>query len=148
MRRPSVDYSKLLNNINNPSWCTDTAGIDEAKGLIGQGSYGPWWYGSDISGHNSLVYFSDHFIYATREALSTDCLDSFFEEELPIFFDYVKFVDCEGAPGACTENETPLQVLEALDKWIVDEIMCAGHRVQGCEQEHVWAVCPTPIEGN
>lgn len=136
-------------NLLNPSYCADTDGLTEAKDLLSQGENGPWWYESDATGHNSIIVFSDHFIYVVREALSTDCYANMFEDETPIFFDYVAYVDCALIGGICTGYDTPLEVLVALDKWLYDEIQCLPHPTnQGCgEAEHTWNSCPNVTTG-
>lgn len=140
-----MDYNSLLNNVNNPQWCSDTAGLETGKDLLDQGGKGPWWYESDVSGKNSIIVFSDHFIYVVREALSTDCMANMFEDEAPIYLDYVAYVDCVNQGGICTGYETQIDVIEALDRWISDEIQCLPHPTnQGCgETEHTWNECVT-----
>lgn len=142
-----MDYNQILGNINNPQWCDDTVGIAEAKDLIG--SNFPYWYASDISGKDSITVFTDHFIMVVREALSTNCVSNMTRDETIVFFDYLKWVDCDkivdGESGCYDQNDyyTDLQAIIALDVWLTDEVQCKDHPTGiGCsEEEFTWGTC-------
>jgi hypothetical protein len=116
--------------LNNAPHCSKTRGIQIAKELLGENL--PYVVEKRMSGE--VIIFNDHFIDTTLEALTTDCIAKMNTAEQNVLFDYLEYLN---SLWNGYEYEHPYgtkkEVVEALDKWIIDEVQCNGHdEVNAC----------------
>ena len=114
-----------------------TAAIADAKELFGENTP----YTVEHRMDETVVVFNPHTISTIREALSTGCMAKMnaAEEEL-----FIKFIDYQNGTTYRDITVDYNDVLGALDRWLMDELLCNPHpTLNACfdSPDHTWTTC-------
>ena len=112
--------------LNNAPHCSKTRGIQIAKELLGENL--PYVVERRLNG--DVVVFNEHFVDTAIEAMSTDCIAKMNACEQNVMFDYMEYLNSK-LNGYQYEHPygTKQDVVEAFDRWIMDELQCKEHPV-------------------
>jgi len=117
----SNDFTQYLQNAPH---CSVNKGIETAKELLGENT--PYSIEKRLDGE--VVVFNNHMTSTFIEALTTDCISKMNVSEKNLLFDYMDYSNAlSGNYDYAAPNGTSLAVVEALDKWLTDEVQCNPH---------------------
>jgi len=142
----------MLNDLK--LWSNDTkvqAGVEEATDLFAYEE--PYQvYDSTHYRDKKIVIFPDDFIEHVRLLMSTSdqlCGATYCREEIEVFYDLCSYNDSSvqnntNDNGTIDIDPSGTAVAEALDKWLVNLLLCESNPdVTDCAgMEHSWDECP------
>jgi len=107
--------------------CSLNQGIYITKELLGENLP----YVIERRLHGSVVILNQHFTNVLIDSMTTDCVAKMNESELNLLFDYMYYLytikQNVEYNQSDTEGNTPLEIVKAVDQWLIDEISCSGH---------------------